>query len=159
MGSKLEKAGRDVEQVQELHQKSLEMGQEDAEEMKEIRSILSEIPRDIDSDLLEKIDEVADSSTQEGTDHMASEVHGVLEEGSELAGEVTEESNEQAELSDSAAESFEQVSDTRFGGKGAEGSEQARETAESFRDVSEQARQSVEQTEQEYEQLLSEVQG
>lgn len=159
MGNKLENVRRNLEQAQDQHAKSLEMAREDAEEMKEIRSIISEIPKDIDSDLLEQIDAVSDSSTQEGTDHMEGEVRNALDEGSDTAAEVQEEGDEQSELSEQAADSFESISDTRFGGRGAEGADRAHETAESFREASAEAQESIQQTENEYEQLLSEVQG
>lgn len=159
MGNKLESVRNNLEQAKDRHADSLEMAREDAEEMKEIRSIISEIPRDIDSDLLEQIETVSDASTQEGTDHMESEVHGVLDEGTDIASDVQEEGDEQSELSEQAAGSFESVSDTRFGGSGAEGAERAHETADNFREASADAKESVEQAQRQYEELLSEVQG
>lgn len=159
MGSKLESVRNNLEQAKDTQNRSLEMAQEDAGEMKEIRSLLSEIPRDIDSDLLEEVDSVSEASTNEGVAHMETDVHGVVDEGAEVAGEVSDVSREQEGLSRETEESFHNISDTRFGGRGMEGAERAGETAEAFSETDEEAQESVEETEENYEQLLREVQG
>lgn len=159
MGNKLESVRNNLEQARETHSRSLDMAQEDASEMKEIRSMLSEIPRDIDSDLLDEIDSVSEASTDEGVSHMETDVHNVLDEGTEVAQEVSETSEEQEGLSREAAESFDNVSDTRFGRSGAEGAEMANEMADSFSDTTQDAQESISEAEKNYEQLLQEVQG
>lgn len=159
MGNKLEKVKTDLEQAKDTHSRSLEMAQEDAAEMKEIRSMISEIPRDIDSDLLDQIEHVSEQSTNEGVQHMESDVHSVLEEGTRIAEGVSDESLEQQQLSDEAADSFSNISDTRFGGSGAEGADRAREASEAFGETAEEAADSAEQAESSYEDLLLEVEG
>ena len=159
MGNKLETVKGNLEQAKDTHSRSLEMAQEDAQEMKDIRSMISEIPRDIDSDLLDEIDAVSEASTNEGVQHMESDVHSVLEEGTRIAEGVANESREQQQLSDEAADSFSNISDTRFGKRGAEGADRAREMSESFGETAEQADDSVAQSENRYENFLREVQG
>lgn len=158
-GQKLEKARATLESARETQNNSLEMAQEDASEMKDIRSMLGEVPRDIDTDLLENIDKVAEDSTEEGVNHMETEVHGVLEEGSKSAEGVADESREQQELSNEASETFNKISDTRFAGSSAESAETARERAEEFSDTAEMADESIETSQNQYEQLLQEVEG
>lgn len=159
MGNKLESVRTDLEKVEDIHQDSLEMAQEDAEEMRDIRDILREIPQDIDSDLLERVEDVSDQSTQEGVDDMETNVHGRLEEGHELADETSEVSSEQQELSEDTAGGLENVSDTRFSGGAADAASEAHDTGEQFEEVNDQAQESVENTDAEYEKFLSEVQG
>lgn len=159
MGNKLESVRQNLEQAKETQNRSLEMAQEDVGEMKEIRSLLSEIPRDIDSDLLAEVDSVSEASTDEGVNHMETDVHGVVDEGAETASEVSEISQEQEGLSRETEDSFHSVSDTRFGSRGLEGAERAAETADAFSETNEAAQESVEETEENYERMLQEVQG
>lgn len=159
MGQKLENVRRNLEGAKDQHAESIEKAREDADEMKDIRSMISEIPDDIDTDLIEQVEAVSESATQEGTSHMETEVHGILEKGSEMAGEVIEESDTQSELSEQAAGAFENISDTRFGRSAADAASRAHDTAEQFSEASDEANDSITDAEREYEELLREVEG
>lgn len=159
MGNKLENVRRNLEGAKDMHAESLEKAREDADEMRDIRSMISEIPDDIDSDLIAQVEQVSESATSEGTSHMETEVHGILEKGSDMAEEVIDESDTQADLSEQAAGSFESISDTRFGSRAADAASRAHDTAEQFNEASGEANESIRDTESTYEELLREVEG
>lgn len=159
MGNKLENVRRNLESAKEMHAESLEKAREDADEMRDIRSMISEIPDDIDSDLIAQVEHVSEAATNEGKNHMETEVRGILEKGSEAADAAMDEGDTQAELSEQAAGTLEHISDTRFGAQAADAASRAHDTAEQFGEASREAGESVRDAENAYEALLREVEG
>lgn len=159
MGNKLESIKRDLEKTKEVQAETIEKAQEDADEMRYIREHLREIPRDIDSSLLEQVELVEQASTREGVQHMKSEVGAILQDGRELAGQVRREGLEQEKKCEQTAEQFSDLRNSSFGESGGEAAELSREAAGEFRDTVTEAEQSDKQTESSYEQLLREVEG
>lgn len=74
MGQKLENVRKKAENVKELGEQVKELGNKVVDDITSVRDILGEMPEDMDDDIMEAIEQVDDSSTQEATDNMNSEV-------------------------------------------------------------------------------------
>ncbi|MDO5132067.1 MAG: hypothetical protein Q4D81_03670 [Eubacteriales bacterium] len=160
MGSKLEAVKEQVEQAKENHYEALEMGQRDVEDISNIKSILEGIPSDVDDDILEAASDVHDTSISEATSDMESSVKQSLDAGSDIADEASGEAQEQQELSEDSARSFEQISgSSEFGGSAEGAADRAHESAESFGETSDEAMESIEEAEEEFFDQLSEIQS
>ena len=73
MGQKLENVRKKAENVKELGEQVKELGNKVVDDITSVRDILGEMPEDMDDDIMEAIEQVDDSSTQEATDNMNSE--------------------------------------------------------------------------------------
>ena len=131
MGSKLESVKERVNEAKEGHQEAIELGQRDAEDIANVKSILEGIPSDVD-----------------------------LDSASDVANDASEEAQEQQGLSEQAASSFEQVSGSSEFGSSADGAaDLAHQSAESFVEASDEAMESVEAAEAEFADQLAEIQS
>jgi hypothetical protein len=160
MGSKLESVKERVNEAKEGHQEAIELGQRDAEDIANVKSILEGIPSDVDDDIVEAVSDVHDSSISEATTDMESNVKQSLDSASDVANDASEEAQEQQGLSEQAASSFEQVSGSSEFGSSADGAaDLAHQSAESFVEASDEAMESVEAAEAEFADQLAEIQS
>ena len=81
MGSIFEKVKKNVEQAEQLEWRGLERAEQDAAEIREIKSIIGGMERDVDEDILQSIEAIKEAAKNEASDHMRGEVHNTLEEG------------------------------------------------------------------------------
>lgn len=161
MGSRVEKVGQNVEKASEMEQRGLEQGEKDASEVKEIKSIIEGMDKDVDEDIVEAMDATREAAKSEGIDHMDSEVHGQLEEGYDVANEAINEGTEQAGKSRQAAADFSSISGvSEFGSSTAESSSSnAENIAEQFDEHVETAEQGIEDTEDRFSELEEDILG
>lgn len=160
MGFKLENLRARVETAQERHREAAELGHRDVEDIQNVKSILEGIPSDADSDILEAVQDVHDSSISEATADMESDVQSVMDSGSDIAADADSEAREQRALSEKAGSSFENISgSSEFGGSAEGAAEQAREDEEGFGEASEEAQESIEDAEKEFQDMLAEIQS
>ena len=61
MGNKLENVKRNVETAESIEQNGLEQGEKDGSEVREIKSILEGMDKDVDEDILEAIGETREA--------------------------------------------------------------------------------------------------
>ena len=81
MGSRLEKVRQNVENASRIEQKGVEQGERDASEVREIKSIIEGMDRDVDDDIVEAMEATREAAKSEGADHMRTETHRTLESG------------------------------------------------------------------------------
>lgn len=161
MGSRVEKVGQNVERAAEVERQGIEQGEKDASEIREIKSILDGMDKDVDEDIVEAMDATREAAKGEGIDHMNSEVHGTLEEGYEVANEAINEGSEQAAKSRQAAADFSSISGvSEFGSGTAESSSAGAESiAEQFDGHVETAQQGIEDSEDRFKELEDDILG
>lgn len=158
MGSKLESVKERVNEAKEGHQEAIELGQRDAEDIANVKSILEGIPTDVDDDIVEAVSDVHDTSISEASSDMEGNVKQSLDSASDIASDASEEAQEQQGLSEQAASSFEQVSGSSEFGSSADGAaDLAHQSAEEFSEASDEAMESVDLAEQEYAQQMAEI--
>ena len=161
MGSRVENAGKMVEQASQLEQRGLEQGEQDASEVSEIKAIIEGMDPDVDEDIVEAMEATREAAKSEGAQHMEKEAHGLLEEGYEAASEAIGESIEQGEKSRQAAEEFSSVASvSEFGSSTAESSSaNAESIAEQFEEYAQDAENEMAESEERYSTLLDEIMG
>ena len=161
MGSRVEKVGQNVEKASEMEQQGLEQGEKDASEIREIKSIIEGMDKDVDEDILEAMDATREAAKSEGIDHMDSEVHGQLEQGYEVGEDAINEGSEQAEKSRQAATDFTSAGGvSEFGSSTAESSATgAEDIAEQFDEHVENAQQGIEDSEDRFKELEDDILG
>ena len=158
MGSKLESVKERVQEAREAHSEAGELGQRDAEDIANVKSILEGMPADVDDDIVDSIQEVHDSSISEASADMESTVRQTLDSGSDIASDASDEALEQQGLSEQAASQFEQISGSSEFGSSAEGAaDQAHQSADSFGEASEEAMETIEEAEARYSEQLAEI--
>ena len=101
MGSRLEKVRQNVENASRIEQKGVEQGERDASEVREIKSIIEGMDRDVDDDIVEAMEATREAAKSEGADHMRTETHRTLESGYQVAQDAIQEGNDQAGTFDS----------------------------------------------------------
>ena len=140
MGSRLESVNERVGEAKEVHTEAGELGERDAEDIANVKSILDGMPADVDDDIVDSIQEVHDSSISEASADMESTVRQTLDSGSDIASDASDEALEQQGLSEQAASQFEQISGSSEFGSSAEGAaDQAHQSADSFGEASEES--------------------
>ena len=159
MGNSLENVRKNTENAKEFETKALERGESVVEEVKEAEGILEGVKGlDVEQDILSAVEATTDAVKVDGTDHMKSEVHESLDDGSEKVDEVTDESQEQVELNNEAVSELDSIKDY-----GSEAAESAKETAEdmseNFEDYQETAESDLEESEEEHERQIDEIMG
>lgn len=159
MGNSLENVRKNTENAKEFETKALERGESVVEEVKEAEGILEGVKGlDVEQDILSAVEATTDAVKGDGTDHMKSEVHESLDDGSEKVDEVTDESQEQVELNNEAVSELDSIKDY-----GSEAAESAKETAEdmseNFEDYQETAESDLEESEEEHERQIDEIMG
>ncbi len=161
MGSRLENNKKKVEDAREIENRGLEAGEKDAEEIREIKSILDGAETDVDEDIIEAIAATREAAKSEGASHMQSEVHSILDEGYATANEAISEGADQAAKSQQSAEMFRSVSGTsEFGRNSAESSASSAENlATQFENQVEEAQKGMEEAEKRHQSLLDEILG
>ncbi|MCI8736644.1 MAG: hypothetical protein HFI11_06630 [Lachnospiraceae bacterium] len=161
MGSRLEKVRQNVENASRIEQKGVEQGERDASEVREIKSIIEGMDRDVDDDIVEAMEATREAAKSEGADHMRTETHRTLESGYQVAQDAIQEGNDQAGRSRRAAADFSSVRGvSEFGSGTAESSAaKAENIADQFEGHAEQAKQEMEDTEDRYRNLLEDIMG
>ena len=159
MGNSLENVRKNTENAKAFETKALERGESVVEEVKEAEGILEGVKGlDVEQDILSAVEATTDAVKGDGTDHMKSEVHESLDDGSEKVDEVTDESQEQVELNNEAVSELDSIKDY-----GSETAESAKETAEdmseNFEDYQETAESDLEESEEEHERQIDEIMG
>lgn len=159
MGNSLENVRKNTENAKEFETKALERGESVVEEVKEAEGILEGVKGlDVEQDILSAVEATTDAVKGDGADHMKSEVHESLDDGSEKVDEVTDESQEQVELNNEAVSELDSIKDY-----GSETAESAKETAEdmseNFEDYQETAESDLEESEEEHERQIDEIMG
>lgn len=159
MGNGLENVRNNTENAKEYETKALEEGEEVVAEVDEANGTLEGIKGlDIEQGILSAAETVKEGVKDDATEYMREEVHESLEEGKEKAGEVTDESQEQMELNDTAVNELNKIKD--YGSEQAgEAIETADETSEEFKDYEETAENDVEESEEEHERQLEDIMG
>ena len=158
MGSGLESVNERVGEAKEVHTEAGELGERDAEDIANVKSILDGMPADVDDDIVDSIQEVHDSSISEASADMESTVRQTLDSGSDIASDASDEALEQQGLSEQAASQFEQISGSSEFGSSAEGAaDQAHQSADSFGEASEEAMETIEEAEARYSEQLAEI--
>lgn len=158
MGSRLESVNERVGEAKEVHTEAGELGERDAEDIANVKSILDGMPADVDDDIVDSIQEVHDSSISEASADMESTVRQTLDSGSDIASDASDEALEQQGLSEQAASQFEQISGSSEFGSSAEGAaDQAHQSADSFGEASEEAMETIEEAEARYSEQLAEI--
>ncbi len=161
MGNKLENVKRNVETAESIEQRGLEQGEKDGSEVREIKSILEGMDKDVDEDILAAIGETREAAKSEAADHMNSEVHSTLEEGYQHANEAIQEGTDQAGRSrQSAAEFSRSAGVSEFGRSTAEqASSNAENIGQQFEQSAESAQRSMEDTESRFNNIRDEILG
>lgn len=161
MGSKVEKVRQNVEKASQMEQKGVEQGEKDASEVREIKSIIEGMDRNVDDDIIEAMEATREAAKNEGANHMRTETHRMLESGYEIANDAIGEGTEQAEKSHRAAADFSSVRGvSEFGRSTAESSSsKAENIANQFEGHVEQAKQEMSATEDRYNHLLEDILG
>ena len=161
MGSKIENVGQNVESASQIEQRGLEESERDASEIREIKSVIEGMDRGVDEDILEAMDATREAAKSEGADHMRTEVHGILEEGYDVANEAISEGTDQAARSRQAAADFASLGGiSEFGRGTAEtSSSNAENLAGQFENFAEQAQAGIEDSEDRYSDLLEDILG
>lgn len=161
MGSRLEKVRQNVEKASRIEQKGVEQGERDASEVREIKSIIEGMDRDVDDDIVEAMEATREAAKSEGADHMKAEAHRTLESGYEVANDAINEGTDQAGRSRKAAADFSSLRGvSEFGSKTAESSaSRAENAAGEFEKNAEQAKQEMSDAEDRYNHLLEEIIG
>ena len=158
MGSRLESVNERVGEAKEVHTEAGELGERDAEDIANVKSILDGMPADVDDDIVDSIQEVHDSSISEASADMESTVRQTLDSGSDIASDASDEALEQQGLSEQAASQLEQISGSSEFGSSAEGAaDQAHQSADSFGEASEEAMETIEEAEARYSEQLAEI--
>ena len=157
MGQKLENVRKKAENVKELSDRVKELGDKVVDDITGVRDILGEMPDDMDDDILEAVREVDDSSTEEATDNMNSEVKDVLDQGKNLNAETADEATEQQEKSQDASSKFSEINGNRFGKSGADASQRAADSAEAFGETRDQAQEYADQADEDFNNQLDAV--
>ena len=158
MGSRLESVNERVGEAKEVHTEAGELGERDAEDIANVKSILDGMPADVDDDIVDSIQEVHDSSISEASADMESTVRQTLDSGSDIATDASDEALEQQGLSEQAASQLEQISGSSEFGSSAEGAaDQAHQSADSFGEASEEAMETIEEAEARYSEQLAEI--
>jgi hypothetical protein len=157
MGQKLENVRKKAENVKELGEQVKELGNKVVDDITSVRDILGEMPEDMDDDIMAAIEQVDDSSTQEATDNMNSEVKNVLEQGKNLNAETADEATEQQEKSQDASSKFSEINGNRFGKSGADASQRAADSAEAFGETRDQAQEYADQADDDFNSDLDAV--
>lgn len=161
MGSRVEKVGRTVEQASQLEQRGIEQGEQDASEVREIKSIIEGMDRDVDEDIVQAMEATREAAKGEGADHMRTETHSMLEEGYDVANEAISEGTEQSGKSRQAAADFSSLTGvSEFGSSTAKASSaNAENIAEQFDQHVEDAHKGMEDAEDRYNELLDDILG
>lgn len=161
MGSKLENVKKNVEKASEMEARGLEQGEKDSSEVKEIKSIIDGMDKEVDDEIVAGMEATKEAAKGEGAQHMESVVHGMLDEGYQVGGEAISEGTDQAGRSRQASADFKSVSGTsEFGRSTAESNaQQAENMATQFENLSDTAQQGIESTEDRYKNLLDEIRG
>lgn len=157
MGSIFEKVKKNVEQAEQLEWRGLERAEQDAAEIREIKSIIGGMERDVDEDILQSIEAIKEAAKNEASDHMRGEVHNTLEEGYRVADEAIKEGAQQREKSRRAASNFSSISSrSEYGRSTAESaSQKAEDFSRQFEQQEKEARNNMETTEKEFNRMLS----
>lgn len=159
MGIKLEKAHEGVDSTREEINEAVEKASDDAAEMEEVRSALEGVPEDTDDDILALKEQVEQSAVSEAVGDMESDARVSLDSGRTTGEGVSEEAKEGEENDREAAESYGQVSDTRFAGESADAQSQAEAGVEEFVEIQDEVSEVIDEGEDEYEKYLQEIQG
>ncbi len=161
MGAKLENVKKKVEQASRMEKDGLDDGEKDAQEIKEIKSILEGMDKDVDDDIVESMDMTREAAKGEGIEDMEKEVHSKLEAGYEVADDAIDEGTDQAARSRQAAKDFASVAGvSEFGRQTAEESEKSAEKmGGQFEKNANEAKTEMEKTEERFKQLEEEILG
>lgn len=159
MGNSLENVRKNTENAKEFETKALERGESVVEEVEEAEGTVEGVRGlDVEQEVLSATEEITEGIKGDATEHMRSEVHESLDDGSEKVDEVTDESQEQVELNNEAISEFNSIKDY-----GSEEAESAKETAEdiseNFEDYQETAENDLEESEEEHERQIDEIMG
>ena len=159
MGNSLENVRKNTENAKEFETKALERGESVVEEVKEAEGILEGVKGlDVEQDILSAVEATTDAVKGDGTDHMKSEVHESLDDGSEKVDEVTDESQEQVELNNEAVSELDSIKD--YGSETAESAQvTAEDMSENFEDYHETAESDIEESEEEHVRHIDEIMG
>lgn len=157
MGQKLENVRKKVDNVKELSDRVRDLGDKVVDDITSVRDILGEMPEGADDDIMEAVKEVDDSSTQEATDNMNSEVKNVLDQNKDLNAETADEATEQEEKSQDASSKFSEINGNRFGKSGADASQRAADSAEAFGEARDQAQEYADQADEDFNNRLDAV--
>ena len=161
MGKKLEQNKQKVEQAKQTEMSGLEKAEKDAGEIREVKSILENAPREVDDDIQAALESTRASAVNEGSNHMQSEVHGELEKGYTEAQNASQEGQAESQKSRQAAEALRSAgSASEFGRSAAnEGAGLAEQNAQGFEQNAEQAMKDMEEAEGNFNRLLQEIQS
>lgn len=161
MGSILERVGQNVEKASEIQQQGLEKGEKDAQEIRELKSIIEGMDKGVDEDIVEAMDVVRESGKSEAMDDMNSDVHGTLEQGYDVGTEAVNEGTDQSDRSRQAAADFQSIAGvTEFGRSSAESSAaKAEDMAGQFSEYAEAAQQEMDSSEEHFRELADDIMG
>ena len=161
MGSRLEKVRNKAEKAYEVEQHGLEQGEQDTDEIREIKSIIEGMDKDVDEDIVKAMDATREAAKSEGIEHMETKVHKELETGYGIANEAIREGTDQMEKSRRAAADFASIKDvSEFGGSTAErSSSNAEKVVEQYESHIENAGQGIEDSEDRFKELEENILG
>lgn len=159
MGSRLENVRKNVEQAERLEWRGLERAEQDAAEIREIKSVIGGMERDVDEDILQSIEATREAAKNEASDHMRGEVHNTLEEGYRAADEAINEGTQQKQKGRRAASDFSSISSrSEYGRSTAESaSQKAENLSRQFEQQERQARNDMEAAEKEFNRRMAEI--
>lgn len=159
MGTKLEQNRRRIEQANEVQERGLEQGREDARQVQEVKGILESMPNELDDDIMSAIEYARNAAKGEGSQHMRDVVHSQIEQGYNIANEAIIEANDQAQRSEQATTAFRDASNaSEFGRSASESSAAGADSiASEFQEGAVNAQKQMEKTEQDFQTNLDEI--
>ena len=159
MGRSLEKVSKQVKETGEIQRGALDKAEAAVTDITSVRDILTEVPEDVDDDILACVERVSEGATREATDHMNTEVKGELDKGSELGNETAELAEQNAERSRRASSTFSRIAGIRFGEGASDASTKAEASASAFEGQNEEVRKLMEENQSLFEKALADVMG